>query len=180
MLLLIAFVTLLVVLTSWLSRKSGTPSPGETAAANQLPDYYLHGLEATITGEDGSPRHRLKAETLRHYPDTDTTELEQPDVTVLGKGNATWHVRATRGTVETAAQQILLSGEVRLRQRGDNGMEMQTEWLRLDTARQYAETDASVLLKSRSARVQGIGMQAYGEQQRLLLQSTVRGRYVTD
>ncbi len=179
MLLLLVFVSLLVVLTSWLSRKSEKPSEQEQASARELPDYYLNGLNSTITGKNGQPSHRMTAASLTHYPESGTTELKQPDITVYGIHRGTWHATANAGTVE-GEQEIYLKGKVVLQQKGTQQLDLHTDWLRIDTAKHYAETDAPVRITSQSSRLQGIGMQVYGEQQRVLLRSAVRGQYAVD
>lgn len=180
MLLLLGFVALLVVFTSWLSRKSEAPAPQGRAAAESLPDYFMRGIDSRITDREGNISHRLTAESLFHYPENDLSELEQPDVTILGENRTSWRATALSGRIEGDAQQLLLQGDVRLRQHGENELNLQTDWLQIDTARHYAQTDAPVTLEGPSTRVHGIGMQAYGDEQRLLLLSSVRGRYATE
>lgn len=180
MLLLILFVTLLFALTSWLTHKSDTPSPQKTAAARQLPDYFIRGLDSMITGEDGIVSHRLSAESLVHYPENNTTELTRPKLNILDPDRTTWRATADYGTLEGDRQQLLLRGDVRLSQQSDKKLDVLTERLRIDIERQYAETDGSVVLKGPSTRLEGTGMKAYGEQERLLLLSNVRGHYETD
>lgn len=177
MLLLFAVVALLVIGTSWLSRKSVAPSP-KSAATSHQPDYFINGLDSTVTDEHGNPSYRLRAESLIHYPDNDTTELTQPDITVLGRQNeARWHATAATGKVESRQKQMLLHGNVTLKQSGSNKLELHTEWLQIDTARHYAETGAPVTLLASGTTLEGIGMRAYGDEQRLQLLSSVRGKY---
>ena len=180
MLLLLIFVTLLFALTSWLSHKSDAPSPQKTAAIQQLPDYFIRGLDSTITGEDGAPSHRLSADSLTHYPHTDTTELTQPALTIFERDRTAWQASAEHGTLVGGEEELLLRGQVQLNQRGDHRLDVLTEWLRIDIERQYAETDAPVTLTNPSSQLEGVGMQAYGEEQRLLLHSNVRGHYAID
>lgn len=180
MLMLLTLIILLVVLTSWLSYRSDSLAPQQEQAAQQAPDYFLHDLEATVTDENGHPSHNLSAESMLHYPDTDTTIMQQPVISVFGPERSDWLVRAELGEIAGQEKQIMLRGNVQLEQQGATPLQLLTDWLRIDAEQQYATTDAPVLLKSPSARVEGIGMQAYGKEQRLLLQSTVRGHYAFD
>ncbi|MCW8827906.1 MAG: LPS export ABC transporter periplasmic protein LptC [Gammaproteobacteria bacterium] len=180
MLLLLTLTAVLAALTSWLSGRSKAPSPQQGETAQQQPDYFLHGLSATVTDRQGKPSHRLLADSLFHYPQKNVTELEQPDITVFGGNNNHWQARAEQGTLQGEGEQILLQGDVRLNQHGEQRLDLHTEWLHIDINRHYAETDAAVLLTSPAARVEGIGMQAYGKEQRLQLLSAVRGYYEID
>lgn len=180
MLMLLPLIILLVVLSSWLSYRSESPAPQRDQAAQQAPDYYLHGIEATVTGKNGRPSHTLKAESLLHYPDSDTTTLQQPVINVFRPKRSNWLIRAEQGEITGQEKQIMLRGSVRLQQRGETPLQLLTAWLRINPEEQYATTDAPVLLKSPATRVEGIGMQAYGKEQRMLLHSTVRGHYGFD
>ena len=180
MLLLIGLVALLALATNWLSRKSESRPP-KSAAARHIPDYFIKGLESTVTDTTGRPSHQLRADALLHYPDDDTTELERPDITVLGNEKASrWHATAERGKVESQQHQILLVGNVRLKQYGSSKMSLQTDWLRINSEQHYAETRAPVTLQSAGTQLQGIGMKAYGDEQRLQLLSEVRGQYAAN
>lgn len=180
MLLLLTLTTLLVALTSWLSYRSDTPAPQQGQTVQQAPDYFLHGLVATVTDANGNISHNLSAESLLHYPDTDTTALQQPVITTFGPQRSDWVVRAEQGEIAGQEEEIMLRGSVQLEQRGETPLQLLTDWLRIDAEHQLASTDAPVLLTSPAARVEGIGMQAYGKEQRLQLHSTVRGHYVFD
>jgi len=177
MLLVFGIVALLAIATSWLSRKSEAPVSRTTAAQN-LPDYFINDVDTTVTDEQGLPSHELRASSLVHYPNNDTTKLVQPDITILNtdKGSR-WHASAREGEIAGQQQLIRLSGDVRLKQQGENVLELQTERLSIDNRRRYAETDAPVTLLSNGSQMHGIGMKAYGDQQRILLLSSVRGEY---
>jgi lipopolysaccharide export system protein LptC len=177
MLLLLAFVALLVVVTGWLSRKSEIPAPGDSEAARNLPDYFMRDIESLITDKSGRASHRLNAVALFHYPQGDLSKLEQPDVTVLSDTDGGWHASAVEGAYRGTLHELRLDGDVRVTQRGEREMRLLTETLTIDTQRNYAETAAAVTLEGPASRLQGVGMQLYGDEQRLLLLSEVRGRY---
>lgn len=179
MLLLLGFVALLVVFTSWLSRQGETPGPRAPETAKHQPDYFIHGMDATVTDLNGRTSHRLIADSLFHYPDDDTSELENPDIRIFGERDENWFATGQQGFVAGKQGQVTLRGDVRLRQRGVEELDVETEWLLIDSERHYAETDAPVTLVSSAARVQGVGLKAFGEEQRMLILSSVRGRYAT-
>lgn len=180
MLLLLTLIAILAAFTGWLSYRSSAPAPRPSSAAETLPDYYLNGLEAIVTNSSGKPSHRMTAESLTHYPADDSTTLQQPEVTVFSQQGERWLASAELGTMYAANDELLLSGAVRLESNGGRPLQLTTEWLRINTQQQYAQTDAPVVLQSAGARIEGIGMQAFGAEQRLLLNANVRGNYAVD
>ena len=73
---------LMAMSTYWLVRN--TPSMGEAeqdAPLRHVPDYFMRDLSVKVFAEDG----RLKSEMVgvegRHYPDTETLEVDQPRLT---------------------------------------------------------------------------------------------------
>jgi len=178
MLLLLGAVALLALLTSWLSRQESGSERGQVRS-QQLPDYFIKGFTTTMTDTAGRQSHRLKADSLYHYPADDRSVLAHPDITLIGTDNPDWHITAERGEITGDERQLMLNGNVLLQQPGDDALVMHTERLRVEPQRNYAETDAPVTVESASGTVHGIGMTVYGKEQRLQIHAAVRGTYVT-
>ncbi len=179
-LLLLIGIALLVVATSWLSQQQEQPNKSDKADT-RLPDYFIEGFSSMVTDEQGHVSQRLTAATLYHYPDTDLTTLKQPDITVSGKNGNGWHATAEHGELSGKDEKkLLLSDKVVLHQQGDESVTLRTIWLRIDGARHYAETDAPITIESAAGRIDGTGLKLYGDEQRLLIGSAVRGTYETN
>jgi lipopolysaccharide export system protein LptC len=173
-------IAILVVTTSWLSQRQGKPDK-TGIAATQLPDYFIKDFSTTVTNLHGRTSQQLTATTLYHYLDSDLTTLEQPDIKVSGEGNAAWHATADNGELSGGKQRtLLLQNNVVLRQVGDDSVTLHTKWLRIESERHYAETDAPVTIESKAGHIEGVGLNLYGDEQRLLVRSTVRGQYETE
>ena len=167
---------LLIVGISWLLRAPSTrPETTAEPEPNQA-DYFLKGMESISTGPDGRIQHRLVAQSLIHYPDGDTTELQQPLVEIFQQDGSHWTVQAQQGHYSNDRREMWLHGEVRIHQFGDQDtLSLETESLRLLPDSRFAETADPVLLLGTGTRLQGTGMELYGKEQRLLLLSAVRG-----
>jgi len=177
-LLIIALVILLVVATTWLSQKSEQPSPTVKTADEGIADYFIRDFEGTLTGQDGKPSQLLKANYLVHYADSDFTDMEKPSLTVYRGDGKQWLVTAERGRMESDGEEVQLTGGVTLSQRSkQQPIQLQTETLRLYPERHYAETDSAVDIRAPSGHIRGVGMKVYGEEDRLLLLSAIRGTY---
>ena len=71
-------LVLLAALPFWLSQSRRAPSPSQTVELSSTPDYRVENFSAIRMDEDGVGRHMLLAKKMVHYPDDDSTDLEQP------------------------------------------------------------------------------------------------------
>lgn len=178
-LLLLLGIALLVIATSWLSQQQSEPGKIDNAG-KQLPDYFIKTFNSTMTDPQGQTNQRLNATTLYHYPDNDLTTLEQPDITVTNEDGSQWHATADSGEMYGGEERsLLLRDNVVLHKLGEDKVTLNTQWLRIESERRYAETDAPVTIDSATGRIEGIGLNLYGDEQRLVVRAAVKGQYET-
>jgi lipopolysaccharide export system protein LptC len=83
---LVAYLPLLMMLlialgTWWLVKNTAVPSSGPVDKVLRLdPDYTMTAFTIERFAADGRLKVRLEGEQLRHYPDTDTLEIDQPRI----------------------------------------------------------------------------------------------------
>lgn len=179
MLLILSIALALVVLSNWLLQRSETGTDSTREAARSDPDYFIRGMEATVTGTDGKPLHRLVAENLTHYPDGDITAIQGLEVLLLRDEKILWRVTAAEAESQGGTENLQLQGNVLLEQRAQQPLTLHTESLQIDTATGYAQTDDKVTIESNADRLQGTGLQAYAGSESLRLLHDVKGRYAT-
>lgn len=131
----------------------------------------------------------------------DYSEIQKPDITVYDQsedeadaradgngianetGNeeqrpAPWRLTADWGHSNAGADRIRLWDNVRAWQETDDGLtELTTPELFIEPARQFAETDKAVKMRSPEGRHQAVGMRADLEKDYIELLSEVRGTY---
>jgi lipopolysaccharide export system protein LptC len=94
---------LMAMTTYWLVRT--TPNLDDIqqdAPARHEPDYFMRDFSIKVFSEDGRLKSEMMGSEGRHYPDTDTLEIEQPRIRVL----------AAEGRVTTAtANRALVNGD---------------------------------------------------------------------
>lgn len=100
---------LMAMTTYWLVRN--TPVMGDAeleAAPRHVPDYYMRDFSVRIFGADG----RLKSEMIgnegRHFPDTDTLEIDLPRIRILGAEGRLTMATAARGLVNADGSEAQL------------------------------------------------------------------------
>ena len=119
---------LMAMTTYWLVRN--TPAMGEAeleAAPRHVPDYFMRDFSVKVFGEDG----RLKSEMVgiegRHFPDTDTLEIDQPRIRILGPDGRVTTAVAARGLINADGSEAqLFDKAVVVREATTNAQGVQT------------------------------------------------------
>ena len=181
--LVLVLLTLVVAIISWRAVQQEKPvSRSFTQGGARAIDYYVTGLDVTRMTAAGRPAHRLLAANLRHYSDDDTTELEQPHLTVFQDDAPPWEVDSETAWMSADGSLVLLAGEVLIEREGgaaNRPMRILTRNLRVQPSEDYAETDEKVRVESEPDWLDAVGMQAWlRPPSRLKFLSQVKGFYV--
>lgn len=131
----------LAAFTWWLV-KHAPQAEGEAKARalRHVPDYEMSGFELQHFGTDGVQKVRIAGDQLRHYPDTDTVEIDGVQVRIGGQDGSLTLATARRAISNGDGSELQLQGEVRVQRfdvRTDGGMaerprlEVQGEFLQV-------------------------------------------------
>ncbi|MCI0654985.1 MAG: LPS export ABC transporter periplasmic protein LptC [Methylococcaceae bacterium] len=172
----------IVVLLSWFVADWLSPQPKKIQSRDShRPDSFSKKFSKITMTEEGKPKNKLIAESMVHFKDDDTTELEKPVFTYFNAEAPPWVVHSDRGFISTRGETIVLGGKVWITRAAAPGIEpvtINTENLRIKPKTDYAETDKFAELISNRNRISGIGLSLYfGEHKRITLHSSVRGIY---
>lgn len=102
--------------TWWLVKN--TPllgEPGELAPPRHVPDYRMANFEIQRIGADGRLNVQIAGAELRHYPDTDTVEIDQARVRAVAPDGTLAIAEAKRAISNGDGSDMQLLGDVRLR-----------------------------------------------------------------
>jgi lipopolysaccharide export system protein LptC len=102
--------------TWWLVKN--TPllgDPGEQAAPRHEPDYRMENFEIQRIAPDGRLRVHIAGAELRHYPDTDTVEIDQARVHAIAPDGSLAIAEAKRAVSNGDGTDMQLMGDVHLR-----------------------------------------------------------------
>lgn len=141
------------------------------------PDYYMENFTTLTMDQDGTPKNRLNAVYMAHYPDDNTSELHQPELEIFRVDRPPIMVTADNGWVTSDNDVILLSGNVYLHQNDEFGnlkVELIAEDARVLVDQKYAETDKAATLITTRSVTNSIGMRAYLQEQRMEFLSNVQ------
>lgn len=157
---ILALMLFLVGALAWwfLSEEDTAPEIEQTGA--RRPDYEVDGLTATMMDETGRPHRKLTTPQLRHYPDDQSTELDQPVLTVFNEETPPWVIRSETGWISADGDEIILRGRVfidREPSRNTRPVHLKTWELLVKPQEEYAQTDQLVEVTSEADWLTSMG-----------------------
>lgn len=146
----IALLALLAGLTLWVDRVVQPPQPKIDGSSRHDPDYILTNFNTIKTDRNGSPRHRLAATEMRHFPDNDTTELTRPRFTQYTANKPFTQIEGQRGLVTSDGENVYFMDNVKILrgatpQKGE--LTVQTDYIHIIPDKELAMTERPVLIK---------------------------------
>jgi len=95
--------------TYWLVRNA--PSAGEAeleADPRHVPDYFMRNFSVKVFGADGKLKSEMVGIEGRHYPDTDTLEIDQPHIRIINADGRLTTAVAKRGLINSDGSEAQL------------------------------------------------------------------------
>ncbi|MGH8379094.1 MAG: LPS export ABC transporter periplasmic protein LptC [Gammaproteobacteria bacterium] len=179
--LLILILALAAGGTWWLLRQVTPPTPQKPVPATHTPDYYFTDATVTTLNQQGKPEAIMTSPRMLHHPDDDSVEVFTPRIEYFVTSGPPWQVRADHGLLPSGGKLVELDGHVQMQRLGVNGgppLVINTDKINVDLDTNIATTSDPVEILQGKSRMTGVGMQAYMNDNRLLLQNDVRGYYV--
>jgi lipopolysaccharide export system protein LptC len=146
---------LMAMTTYWLVRN--TPAIGDAeleAAPRHVPDYFMREFSVKVFGDDGKLKSEMVGIEGRHFPDTDTLEIDQPRIRILGAEGSVTTAVATRGLINADGSEAqLFDKAVVVRQASTNAQgvvtprsELQSDFLHLFANTEQVRSHLPVVL----------------------------------
>ncbi len=172
----------IVALSSWLVADWIAPKPEvKPTQALHRPDSFSEDFTKTVMNPDGTPKHKLSADSMFHYDDDKSTELEKPKLIFFDDDQPPWTIRSDTGYATSNGKTIFLGGNVFISRPAApsvHPVNIVTKNLTINPKINYAETDEYAELVSHSNRISGTGLNVYfGQTKKVTLLSNVRGKY---
>ncbi|WP_456380247.1 LPS export ABC transporter periplasmic protein LptC [Thiolapillus sp.] len=164
--LLLSLLALLALLgiVWWASRPEPAATGSTTVDKEQIQDYFVYQLELRQFDEQGQLSHVLRAQQLRHYPQSGITRLRQPEYVLYADTQPNLRIRAATGELSQDQSLLQLQGETVIDWEGNATrppMRILTSDLNIQPQREYAETAAAVTVTSAENWIESVGMQAW-------------------
>lgn len=112
----LALMAALALFSYWLLRQNPVPEgPTETRPLRHVADYEMQGFELLRYLPDGRQQAWLQGETLRHFPDDDSIEVERLQLRLVADDGRVMLAEAERATGPSKGEPLELKGSVRVR-----------------------------------------------------------------
>ncbi len=108
-------MSVLALGTWWLVKNTPVPlSPTQDAPKRHEPDYQMQGFDVQRFDAKGALRVRVSGREMRHYPDTNTLEIDDVRVHATGADGAVLIAKAARGVSNADGSEVQLLGAARV------------------------------------------------------------------
>lgn len=179
----VLLMALLAVVTWWLVKQS--PEPEEPASVRPLSheaDYEMRGFSVRRQSAAGESAGVIEGERVRHYPDTDTLEIDAVRLRWRDADGRITLATASRAVAKADGSELTLEGNARVERQAlgtdrpeDQRFEFRSEWLQVDTRAQRIRTDRPVVLTLGGSRFEARALVYDHRSQDLDLAGPVRG-----
>jgi lipopolysaccharide export system protein LptC len=111
----VALMGALAMATYWLVRSTPVPVTATTAAPVQHePDYFMRQFAVKTYDSTGRLKSEVKGAEARHFPDTDTLEIDQVKIRSYGQDGRLTTAQASRAITNGDASEVQLMGHAQV------------------------------------------------------------------
>ncbi|MHB1236011.1 MAG: LPS export ABC transporter periplasmic protein LptC [Gallionella sp.] len=167
--------------TYWLDQQVQPVPAKPDASKRHDPDAIMENFSATKMNILGVPSFVIAAKKMLHYPDDDSTTLDDPHIDMLSAENPTVHVVAKTGTVSSNGDEIFLHDKVEVTRDASarqDELTLHTEYLHIIPDKNLTDTDRAVTLANAHSTIHAIGLEMNSQTRILKLLSQVTSEYV--
>lgn len=163
----------------WLLRATPIPPelPPERAPLHE-PDYYMRGFSVRTFDARGDLQSELRGTEIRHYPDTDTLEVDEARIRSYNASGELLTARARRVTTNAEQTVYELTGEAVVVREAVPRVEFRGEQLRILLQQDRIESNQPVLLIRGNDRITADRLQYDDANRQADLQGRVRATLV--
>jgi lipopolysaccharide export system protein LptC len=155
-------MALLALATWWLVKNTpGTPVPGPAQPLRHEPDYSMQGFMLQRFAATGELRAQVEGTQMRHYPDTDTLEIDEVRIRSLGEDGSVLRASARRALSDGKGTQVQLFGGAQVVRETPDGnlpIEVRSEYLQVFVDDQRVQTDQPVQMLQGSNDIRAAGV----------------------
>ena len=169
-----------VAYTGWLLHNS-LSKPAKANTDTHSPDFIIKEVYVIETNDQGQIKNKFMSPKVVHYTLNNTYYYTQPHVIAYSDDNkAPWDITAVHGQSINGTKKIILWDHVNIHENsGPSNQDslLQTSWMVIFPALNYAETDKPVTFIQPDLTVHAIGMKLYFKEKKVILLHQAKGVY---
>lgn len=171
--------------TYWLDQQVQTATGQTDLIKRHEPDGMMVNFSAVTLSEQGTTSSIMHGKKLLHYPDDDSSTIEEPEITSMSteqpaSAHPPVHTTARFATVASKGDEVLLERNVRVVREasGKRGeLVVSTELLQLFPDQNLIKTDRAITLVSDRDIVHAVGMEMDTRAHTVKLLSQVKAQH---
>lgn len=176
----ILLMATLALFTFWLVRQNPALTPERPERTpSHLPDYEMRGFSLQRHLTSGATPSVIEGDHVRHFPDTDTFDMDGMRMRWLDEQGRVTRVTARRATMDPARHEVVLKQQGHLERPAqpgvDQGLELWGDDLVFDTQAQTLQSKRPVTIRVGEHRFQSGGVFYDHRDQQLELRGGVQG-----
>lgn len=174
----ILVILLIAIVISWLSIDAIFKNKQTVKTISQeSPNSIIYDAHYIHTNNQGIITEELSAPKVIHYAKNDTSQFNQPVLTLFGK-KAPWVVTANTGLSYQGSGKIILKDNVKISQQNPDGATvLTTSEATIWPKKKFASTAAPVRIVQANNSIEGQGMTVDMQTGEIHLLSNARGEY---
>ena len=177
---LVPLLLLAVLSREWAEETDAVPDEATIDMTRSKADYYLESFETRKFNSEGEPEYVIEGHTLSHFPEDNSSVIEQPKLVVFRKRNV-WRMQALKGVFTPQPETFLLEGSVTMQRSSDHQeIRLETSEVTVLTQANQVSTDQPVTVSAENWQLRSIGLESDIEKGTLNLLSNVTARYETN
>lgn len=164
----------------WLNSQVQEPGAVSGKSLRHDPDYTVDNFTATTLDKNGKIRFVMSAQKMQHYPDDDTTHLDNPRIISHAAEYPAMRMSALNGEISSKGEEVILRNEVNIvRPAYSNKSEMtfNTSMLRILPNQDIVNTDQPVTMKDARLTLHAVGMELDHKAHTVKFLSQVKSTY---
>ena len=177
-------VSILVMATAtWFTLMTLTPQDHPKPVTSEQPDAYMEDVSAVFMDQFGKPKMKIVTPKLTHYLNNDTTQLDDPQLTIYRQSPTPWYISSHYAKATHGIDNVDFRENVTIHHPADANMPatiIKAPTLIVHPTDQTAETNEEIELIQPNIIVKAMGMRANMNSGNIQLLSKARGEYVPD
>jgi lipopolysaccharide export system protein LptC len=174
-------LSLLAALTFWINVTVQPPAPKLDGSSRHDPDYIVNNFVTTQTDANGDLRYKLAASEMKHFPDNDATNLQNPRYTQFAVNKPYTQVQGLHGYVSSNGEIVEIVDNVLVTRQAFEGkgeMTLETDYLNIRPDDELVQTPNPVIIRQAPKTViYATGMLYEKKKRTLTLLNKVRAHY---